>query len=129
MLTPDLGAPGEADLAPLARYLARALALAARHGEVLTLDPGCLTRSGSRWVALSPPLPITSWGLSHLLQLSRWADSTLAPRLASDLASELKQAIHRELSPEEQLRLDWPAVLSKKDPTHPTGVFFSALTG
>lgn len=127
VLDPD--APGEADLAPLARYLARSLALAARHGVVLTLDPKHLARSGPRWVALSPPLPITSWGGSHWHQLSDWADSTLSPRLAGVLASELGQAIHRELSPEEQLRLDWPAVVSKSDSTHPADSLFCRLVG
>jgi hypothetical protein len=118
--------PDEAGAAALARYVARTLGLAARHGVLLSLDPGRLTRVPQGLAALSLPLPITSWIPAHLAPLVRWAGQLPDASRIDELARELRQAIERELSAEEQARLDWPLLLEKLDRTSPGEAAFVA---
>jgi hypothetical protein len=106
--------PDEALVAALARYVARALGLAARYGVVLSLDPARLTRHPHGLAALSLPLPLTAWGTAHLAPLHRWARDLPGPQQAA-FAAQMMAAIDHEVSAEEQARLDWPAIFHPSD--------------
>nr|MCU0659568.1 hypothetical protein [Polyangiaceae bacterium] len=106
-LEPALGGEqGGAWLDALAVYTARVLALAARHGVVLPLDPTRVARGPQGLVSLAIPEPITRWGEVVVLPLARWLAGAEANK--SGVEQHFLERVDAHLSdPEVIVRLDW----------------------